>query len=299
MHFPSKILLFGEYSLVLGGGGFAIPYSKYSGELKIDNKNSSHSLTSNDSLFLFSNFLESNSEQFHFLNLNELKADLNKGLWFSSNIPNGYGLGSSGAMMAAIYSKYKNTNESNFVLVRQHLAEMESFFHGHSSGIDPTVSYLMKPVLIKNFSSIELLTEWSIDKLGYSVFMVDTEATSKTKTLVDWFKMHMTLNEFKKRTELDFFVSNQNVIRSIEAGNLIDMNDLLAISRYQMDYLSPMVPTEFRQHFFAGIESGDFAFKLCGSGGGGFMLCFAKNEALVKQYFNQAKLNFEIITIDR
>ena len=36
--FSSKILLFGEYSIVVGGKALAIPYAKYSGHFAFDNK---------------------------------------------------------------------------------------------------------------------------------------------------------------------------------------------------------------------------------------------------------------------
>ena len=40
--------------------------------------------------------------------LDELKRDIDKGMYFDSSIPQGYGVGSSGALVAAVYDKYAN-----------------------------------------------------------------------------------------------------------------------------------------------------------------------------------------------
>ena len=39
-------------------------------------------------------------------NLNDLKKDIDNGMYFDSSIPQGYGVGSSGALVASIYDKY-------------------------------------------------------------------------------------------------------------------------------------------------------------------------------------------------
>jgi mevalonate kinase len=38
--------------------------------------------------------------------LAELKSDVETGMYFDSSIPQGYGVGSSGALVAAIYDRY-------------------------------------------------------------------------------------------------------------------------------------------------------------------------------------------------
>ena len=37
-------------------------------------------------------------------------------------------------------------------------------------------------------------------------------------------------------------------------------------------YLPPMIPFELRELWMQGLESKDFYLKICGAGGGGFML---------------------------
>ena len=47
----------------------------------------------------------SNTLMFRFA-FERLDADLEKGMYFDSSIPMGYGVGSSGAIVAAIYDRY-------------------------------------------------------------------------------------------------------------------------------------------------------------------------------------------------
>lgn len=291
MKFPSKILLLGEYGLVIGGVGLAIPYSKYTGELTFEKAKTEEAQISNHSLQQFYKYLKNNS--LDFLHLESIKEGLDKGLWYDSNIPGGYGLGSSGSMVAAMYSKYRTANENDSSIIKQHLAQMESFFHGFSSGVDPIVSFLQKPILIKNQSSVEILHDWNMKKLGLHIFLVNTGLKSKTISLVDWFKTRLIREDFKQSTQKNFLNINQQITSKVASGLSIEMDELLTVSRYQLDYLSPMVPDLFRQHFFAGLKNGDFAFKLCGSGGGGFMLCFARNLEQAKKYFTESDLNYE------
>lgn len=300
MAFPSKILLFGEYGLVAGGSGFAIPFPEYSGELKLHFNESTGSVdqshsgpsSSHQSIHSLFNFIVKNSIDFSFINLDRFAADLEQGLWFDSNIPNGYGLGSSGALVAAIYSAYKTDMVDDLGIVRKRLASIEQYFHGSSSGVDPTVSYFQKPLLLQNLKNIELLPDWTLQKLGLSLFLVDTGTTSKTLSLVDWFKTQMQKPTFKHYANSDFLAVNQKVIETIGTGKQVVMSDVLAISHYQLDYLTPMIPEPFRKHFFAGLESSDFAFKLCGSGGGGFMLGITEKEDLFETYCNMENLSF-------
>ena len=44
------------------------------------------------------------------------------------------------------------------------------------------------------------------------------------------------------------------------------------ISKFQYEHFSPMILEEFKIHWKNGLDSGKYFFKLCGSGGGGFIL---------------------------
>ena len=107
--FYSKILLFGEYGIIQDSKGLSIPYNFYNGALKTDKNPSEEAKKSNDNLIRFVTYLENlQTEQPELVtfDLLTLKNNVESGMYFDSSIPQGYGVGSSGALVAAIYDKY-------------------------------------------------------------------------------------------------------------------------------------------------------------------------------------------------
>ena len=104
--FYSKILLFGEYGIIKDSKGLSIPYNFYNGALKKDDKPSEDALKSNASLKRFVLYLKSVNSELVTFDIESLQNDVDAGMYFDSSIPQGYGVGSSGALVAAIYDKY-------------------------------------------------------------------------------------------------------------------------------------------------------------------------------------------------
>ena len=148
--FYSKILLFGEYGIIKDSKGLSIPYNFYNGALKVDENPSDEAIASNKSLKRFADYLEQLDENLVQFDNEKLQNDVASGMYFDSSIPQGYGVGSSGALVAAIYDKYasnkitvlENLTREKLLTLKAIFSEMESFFHGKSSGLDPLNSYL-------------------------------------------------------------------------------------------------------------------------------------------------------------
>ena len=164
--FYSKILLFGEYGIIKDSKGLSIPYNFYNGALKWDNNTSQVAKNSNRSLASFAMYLEKLSKNEAYLvtfDHEKLSEDVANGMYFDSTIPQGYGVGSSGALVAAIYDKYannkitvlENLTREKLLSLKVIFGRMESFFHGKSSGLDPLNSYLSLPILINSQDNIE------------------------------------------------------------------------------------------------------------------------------------------------
>ena len=100
MQFPGKILLFGEHTVIKGSEALAIPLWNLSGRwCKSKNEIAAARLTG------LINYLEKLKLEHNFpIEIERLKRDVfeNK-FWYESDIPEGYGAGSSGALVAAIY----------------------------------------------------------------------------------------------------------------------------------------------------------------------------------------------------
>ncbi|MDN6310329.1 MAG: GHMP family kinase ATP-binding protein, partial [Flavobacteriaceae bacterium] len=137
--FYSKILLFGEYGIIKDSKGLSIPYNFYNGALKLDDSLDGKAKKSNQELLKFANYLEeiSQTPQSEVTFDSEmLKKDIAAGLYFDSSIPQGYGVGSSGALVAAIYDKYaldritvlENLEREKLLKLKAIFSKMESFF---------------------------------------------------------------------------------------------------------------------------------------------------------------------------
>src|SRR5690606_18426277 len=138
--FYSKILLFGEYGIIKDSKGLSIPYNFYKGALKLSEDLTPEAEKSNDSLRRFAEYLDQLQEEENPIvsfDIEQLKEDVAKGMYFDSSIPMGYGVGSSGALVAAIYDKYahdkitvlENLTREKLLKLKHIFGAMESFFH--------------------------------------------------------------------------------------------------------------------------------------------------------------------------
>jgi mevalonate kinase len=266
-HYPAKVLLLGEYTILNGSKALALPYFELGGAWSFERTESEAAVQSRASLVAF---LEKSDSEI--LNREELARDLKRGLWFDSSIPQGYGLGSSGAVIAALYDRYgRPTHDIDQDKV--HLAKLENFFHGSSSGLDPLVSHVQKTLLIHNFSELEVLQERP-DLRGF--FLVNTGKPRQTGSLVSIYQEKMKDPEFKKgcadilAREVNFAL--EALLKS-ESSNLF--HHLWHISKFQWDFFPEMIPTKERALWTRGLETGDYILKLCGAGGGGFLLGYS------------------------
>lgn len=146
--FYSKVMLFGEYTIIQGSMGLTIPYAHFNGELRMVNKNAYTDLNfatrSNRALHEYALYLRDLYQKGQLLvsfDVDGLLHDLKRGLYFESSIPEGYGLGSSGALVAALYNRYAKSEAlphagltpDALLKLKQAFAQLESFFHGTSS----------------------------------------------------------------------------------------------------------------------------------------------------------------------
>ena len=90
----ANIILFGEYGIIKDSKGLAIPYNSYQGALKASDDLSDQAKDSNNNLLKFHNYLSNLKTDLVHFRLNEFKSDIDKGMYFDSSIPQGYGVGS-------------------------------------------------------------------------------------------------------------------------------------------------------------------------------------------------------------
>jgi mevalonate kinase len=272
--FNSKLLMFGEYSLISGSKALAFPLSNFAGRL-IHQKPLEQSLWDFNGLF---NYLIYSSVGELFDN-ERLLNDARTGLCFESNIPVGYGVGSSGALCAAVYSEYAispvspvNITINELKALKGIFSVMESYFHGKSSGIDPLVSYINKPLLLNSPDEIEII-EKDITETPFNINLYDSGIYAETSGLVADYLQNMENQEFRELIENDYTPLLNNIITSYLDGT--DCRDnLFLLSEFQLEHFRGMIPSSVVPLWQQGIATGEYCMKLCGSGGGGFFLVF-------------------------
>lgn len=303
--FYSKILLFGEYSVICNSMGLTIPYKRFSGQLGRSLTLNAEKQKSSESLRGFYAYLAKLSAQKELLaklDLDAFKNDLDNNLYFDSNIPQGYGVGSSGAICAAVYDAYSTEEIVDHTALclperKQIFAQMESYFHGVSSGLDPLNSYLKKTLLIHNKEQLEIVEKPCRFKKGELIaFLVDTEMSGETGHLVSIFFDKCRYYEFYKVVKNQMIPINNTCIKLFMEGKLAEFLETVEqLSLFFFEHFKPMIPSSFIKLWENGIHNKSYSLKLCGSGGGGFLLGFTTDfEAAKREFPNDVlqKLDF-------
>ncbi len=284
MNYPSffaKILLFGEYGIIENAKGLTIPYNFYQGTLKFEPSDESEK--SKQSVRQFVDYLHENHP--NILDIDTLNADLNKGMYFDSNIPQGYGVGSSGALVAALYEGYGQNKINKEELTKENIAElktvfskMESYFHGKSSGIDPLICYLNIPLLINSKDDIDTIgLPESSDGKG-AIFLINSGAPGKTGPMVQIFFEKLKNEGFRKTLQKEFTKYNDACIEAFVKGDVNPLfTNLKNLSTWAFVHFKPMIPNRLMRAWEHGIKTNSYYLKLCGSGGGGYVLGFTRD----------------------
>ena len=298
--FYSKILLFGEYGIIKDSKGLSIPYNFYNGALKVDEHPSESALKSNESLKRFVAYLETIDATLVQFDIEQLKQDVDKGMYFDSSIPQGYGVGSSGALVAAVYDKYaynkitvlENLTREKLLNLKAIFSAMESFFHGKSSGLDPLNSYLSIPILINSQDNIEATGIPSQKNEGKNaVFLLDSGVIGETAPMISIFMENMKQEGFRNMLKDQFIKHTDACVDDFLKGDIKSLfKNTKRLSKVVLNHFKPMIPQQFHELWKKGLETNEYYLKLCGSGGGGYILGFTENIDKAKQALKDYKL---------
>jgi mevalonate kinase len=301
--FYSKILLFGEYGIIKDSKGLSIPYNFYNGALKISEELTDASAQSNKNLERLTVHIESLQEsdkEFPQFDISSLRSDVNAGMYFDSSIPQGYGVGSSGALVAAIYDKYaidkitvlENLTREKLLILKDVFGKIESFFHGKSSGLDPLNSYLSLPILINSQQDIEPAGIPSQLATGKgAVFLLDSGIVGETAPMVNIFMENMKQEGFRAMLKDKFVKYTDMCVEDFLSGDVKGLfGNVKQLSHIVLDNFKPMIPAQFHELWKTGLDTGDYYLKLCGSGGGGYILGFTEDLEKAEKTLEDYKL---------
>lgn len=298
----AKILLFGEYGIINDAKGLSIPYNVYRGAFQPLTKadNTQKAEKSNASLKSFLEHLKNLNESGELvfeLNVEQFEADIEKGFFFDSSIPEGYGVGSSGALCAAIYDRYginkinpeENIDKDSIVKLKAIFGQMESYFHGKSSGLDPLICYLKLPILIQSKTDLGTVTIPEPGTGEGAIFLLNSGQPGETQPMVNIFMEKMKSKGFRKVMKEEFNKYNDACVAAFLKGDTKPLfSNIKKLSHLALEYFLPMIPVSFHDLWKKGIETNAYYLKLCGSGGGGYILGFtpdyAKAQSMLKEY---------------
>lgn len=300
--FYAKILLFGEYGIIEDSQGLTLPYSFYKGTLKFSSLDNDFEKKSNESLKKYAHYLSNLQLPNEFqIDIFHLKKDIEKGLFFDSNIPQGYGIGSSGALVAAIFERYsikkyqpEQISKENLKTLKQVFGLLESYFHGKSSGIDPLICYMNLPILIENRESVDRVAIPKSEKGKGAIFLIDSGVVGETEPMVQIFFEKMKTEGFRKTLKEEFIRYNNACIEAFLKKEMSPFfKNLKKLSVWAYEHFKPMIPESLYNVWKKGIDTNAYYLKLCGSGGGGYILGFTKDFEKASKFLEG--LNKEVI----
>ena len=269
----SKVILFGEYSMIFDATALMIPLTKFSAQWRFASSLSAPGVAaSNASLQRFSDYLSALDVISESLDIQRFNYDIAHHLYLDSNVPSGYGLGSSGTLVAAVYDAYAKQKTDDYLSLKNVFGKMESYFHGSSSGIDPLQCYLGKPFKITP-KGVEQLSDDFLKK-DIHICLIDTKIKSNTKPLVDHFKQQREDAVFLNRFQTEYVPCVSACINAMIDGDSDRFfNTLKQLTKGQLEFLRPMITDNTLDLFTADYDF-HFGVKISGSGGGGYVLGF-------------------------
>jgi mevalonate kinase len=277
--YPSKIMLVGEYGAVVGGSALTIPFHKFQARIRPvsdlppgKEKDAEQSLQYIKLLFNYIQKLPATS--FHAPPDLDLFSQKLQAYWLDLNIPIGFGLGSSGAVSAALYDMFFPLSGT---VTLQHqkndLATIESYFHGKSSGVDALTCFVRSALRFHTSGKIEKVKFDSMAIAGgYRFFLLNSGEKFETGPLVQHFLSQLKNPEFERSIKEEYLPLNQKLIETLLGEREADPGLLVRLlSDYQFNHFSKMIPETMLDLWIEGQVSNEYYLKLNGSGGG-FML---------------------------
>lgn len=284
--FNAKILLFGEHIVNKGAMALAVPIDVHGGVMRYGEIKDSTVKQSNRVLTILANYIIHHEQLQDCYDTNRLLEDIERGLFFDSDIPQGYGLGSSGALVAAVYYFYRKFRKSKTPAqtLKEELALLENHFHGKSSGLDALVSYLNKAVLIHQGDVKDVFTVSKATSPSVTFFVVNTHQPRNTSTYVNHFLDKCKDARFLQTVQNSLIPVSDSAIHALLEGDYSRLiSSVSLLSNLQFEFMSEFIPAKFKDVWQSGIKSKTYSLKICGAGGGGYIIGVCRADIDIQQ----------------
>ena len=266
--YPAKVLLLGEHIVLRGARALAIPYDRFGARWVAGAVPDERLRALAD--YVAAHFSPSEIDAAAF-------AEAVHGGWqLEADIPIGYGLGSSGAVCAAVLDRFGTEASRNLPLpeLKHFLARLEDYFHGNSSGTDPLIIFRRRPLLLGGETGIREVALPALP-VPYQLFLLDTGQSRRTATYVERFLARYDGDgAFAQRNRADWLPASAAALAALLAG----AGEALWPAFGQLSAVQHALVPDFIPDAVRAVWSGpDHRLKLCGAGGGGCMLGLSRN----------------------
>jgi len=188
------------------------------------------------------------------------------------DIPPGRGLGSSGALVAAVYGRVHREADADLNRRKELLAQIEGLLHGTSSGLDPLVCHEDHAVHLRS-GRPNMVDKTCI--LSYA--LADSAAPRSTAVQAAAFAERMKVPAYARLIRERYLPLTARSIAAWSAGDSEHLwSCLIELSAFQLRYLDFAIPEPLRDLWRQGLASEEKLYKSCGAGGGGYMLRFER-----------------------
>jgi len=121
------------------------------------------------------------------------------------------------------------------------------------------------------------------------LFLLDTGIERKATPLIAYFLKKWQNEDFRRQCQARLLPQVEAAIGAYLCGDWAALFDAVhRIGEFQFQHLDELIPAAFRGIWQAGLESDLFKLKVCGAGGGGFILGITRDfEPLQAQYPTQ------------
>ncbi len=284
------MLLFGEYTVINGGKALALPLELYHGSWRYSD--APHEDTHKYIKYLTD--IDWKKYGVWFLK-EKFEKEARKGIVFDSDIPLGYGVGSSGALTAAVFDQFFISEDNSISTIRDVLAEIEGYFHGKSSGLDPLVSHFNKGILKREDNQFEIINKSDWKAKNYRFYLLDSKISRSTRDFVNIYSDNCQSKDFIANCVAPLKQYNDDIITSfLEKKEAQTFELFKSISQIQFRYFKPMIIEPLLPLWEKSLHSTEHSIKLCGAGGGGFYLIMTKNAENIREAFE----GFEVLGIE-
>jgi mevalonate kinase len=148
------------------------------------------------------------------------------------------------------------------------------------------------PILINSKDNIEAtgIPTQSTQGKG-AVFLIDSGIVGETAPMVSIFMEKLKDNGFRTMLKSQFIKYTDACVENFLNGDLKSLlGNTKSLSKVVLQNFKPMIPEHLISIWQKGIDTNAYYLKLCGSGGGGFVLGFTEDFEKAQESLKDYKL---------